>query len=189
MSIVLKRVEKSPYTFRPHWSVNKVQNPGFAVKDRDLAYRHLKDSNLSADWLCEIGSDIGRSTAWLSNIAQNIDVYEQDTSYIEICKQQCYRHQQHYVPIRNVNWFEVEDISITQVLETLPKHYDAIKLQTVGVAQYVPLMLQKLKPNGFLLLKEYGSQTEKQELVQMLQYQYNMTLSRHELQLFVAKHK
>ena len=50
-------------------------------------------------------------------------------------------------------------------------------------------MLQKLKPNGFLLLKEHGSQTEKQELVQMLQYQYNMTLSRHELQLFVAKHK
>ena len=75
------------------------------------------------------------------------------------------------------------------MLETLPKHYDAIKLQTIRVAQYVPLMLQKLKPNGFLLLKEHGSQTEKQELVQMLQYQYNMTLSRHESQLFVAKHK
>ena len=189
MSIVLKRIKAGGHTARSHWAISKIKNPGYTIKDRDSAYKHLEHSELSVSWLCEIGSDLGRSTAWLSNIAQNIDVYEQDTGYIEICKQQCYAQQKKYGPIRNVNWVKVEDISITQVLETLPKQYDAIKLQTIGVAQYVPLMLQKLKPNGFLLLKEYGDELEKQKLVKMLQNQYNMTLSRHELQLFVAKHK
>ena len=188
-SIVLQRQGKSAATVRPCWVYFKRQNPGYTIKDKDSAYKHFAKSKLNVQSLCEIGSDMGRSTAWLSNIAQNIDVYEQDTSYIELCKQQCYRQQKQYGPIRNVNWKNTDNISITQVLETLPKQYDAIKLANRNIKQYIPLLLKKLKPNGVLLLKEYRDKLEKEELVQMLQKEYNMDLTRHDLQIFVAKHK
>ena len=188
-NLVLSRQNISQHTVRPHWIYFKRPNPGYTRKDKDSAFKHFLKMDLEAESLCEIGSDMGRSTAWLSNIAQNIDVYEQDTSYIELCKQQCYRQQKQYGPIRNVNWKNTDNISITQVLEALPKQYDAIKLTNTNIIQYVPLLLQKLKPNGFLLLKEYGSKLAKDELVKMLQNEYNMDFTRHEILISVAKHK
>ena len=129
--IFLKKCGETGHNSRPFWNIFKSQRPGFSHYRLDVAYQAVVHQDLNFEWMCEIGSDLGRSTAWFSNIAQNIDVYEQDTRYIEICRKQCQRAQVRYGPIRNVNWHEVEDISINKVLNTLPRKYDAIKNNTV----------------------------------------------------------
>ena len=174
---------------RPYWNLFKSKRPGFSKYRLDVMYKPLSNLNIEVDSLCEIGSDMGRSTAWLSNIAQTIDVYEQDNFYIDLCKQQCYRHQKKYGPIRNVNWYEVEDISITEVLETLPKLYDAIKISAEQTTQYVPSMLKKLNKGGYLIIDEVGSPEMKNKLVKMLQYDLNFTSNRWDSLILVAKHK
>ena len=187
-TINLKYNAVSPNTRRPYWNMFKTKRPGYSKYRKDSEYNTVLNTGIFVDNLCEIGSDMGRSTAWLSNIAQNIDVYEQDTSYIDICKQQCYRQQKKYGPIRNVNWQEVEDISIKQVIDTLPKQYDAIKLSAEDVTQYVPNMLTKLKNGGYLIIDEVNPLL-KHEVVKMLQYDLNFTSFRWDSVIIVAKHK
>lgn len=189
--IFLKKVEAGGHTYRPFWNIFKTKRPGFSKYRQDATYNCLTTQPLDhIEWLCEIGSDMGRSTAWLSNIAQNIDVYEQDTRYIDICRGQCYSHQLKYGPIRNVNWHEVEDISISKVIDTLPRKYDAIKVSGINVIRYVPSMFKKLNKGGYLILDElYRGEQTKENLVKMLQYNFEMTSNRWDSTIIVAKHK
>lgn len=188
-AVSLRRVTKGNLTRRPHWALDRSKSLGFTQKHTDHVYANAVERLEPITNLCEIGSDVGRSTAWLSEVAKTIDVYDKGEFWIELCKSQCYSHQKQYSEIRNVNWHETGDISIIQVLETLPKHYDAIKLTTHGVLDYVPLLVAKLKTQGCLILHEYGGQDLKQELVKMLQMKYNFEIKRTDLDLFVAKHK
>lgn len=187
--IFLKKVSAGPNTTRPFWNIFKTKRPGFSKYRQDATYHAITTQSLDhIDWLCEIGSDMGRSTAWMSNIAQNIDVYEQDTRYIDICRGQCYRHQLKYGPIRNVNWYEVEDISISEVIDTLPKKYDAIKLSAYNIIQYVPSMLNKLNDGGYIIFDEVDY-SMKQEIIKVLQYRFDFTSKRWDSTIIVAKHK
>ena len=75
------------------------------------------------------------------------------------------------------------------MLKTLPKQYHAIKLATTDVIDYVPLLMDKLLPKGSLFIHEEGTQDSKNRLVKMLRDEYNMSINRADIDLFVAKHK
>lgn len=193
--VQLRRQGKAQYTDRPFWTLFRAKNPGYSLQERDVVYKQTVKAIISnpkfqvVDNLCEIGSDLGRSTAWLSSIALNIDVYEQDTSYIDLCKLQCLRHQQKYGPVTNVNWYDTGELNIIEVLNRLNRKYDCIKITTLNVVEYVPTLLENLKQGGFLLIQEYGGQETKAELVKVLQRRYDLEVRRLDLALFVAEHK
>jgi len=187
--VSLRRVSKGNLTRRPHWALDRSKSQGFTQKHTDHVYVNAVDRLEPIINLCEIGSDLGRSTAWFSEVAQTIDVYERGNFWIELCKSQCYAHQKQYGQIRNVNWYETGDISITEAIQTLPKQYDAIKFTAFNVLEYIPLLIAKLKPQGRLILHEYNGQDSRKELVKMLQMKYNFEIKRTDLDLFVAKHK
>ena len=174
-AISLRRVNPGNFTRRSHWAVDRGKNYGYAQRVHDHIYARAVRDEDEIESLCEIGSDIGRSTSWFCQIAQNIDVYEQGAFWIDICKNQCYNHQKIYGPIRNINWHNTGSISITKVLQTLPKQYDGIKLATMDVIDYVPLMIEKLKPKGTLFLQNIGTLESKRLLVKMLLEDYNMS--------------
>ena len=188
-TISLRRVSSGNFTRRPHWSVDRSKNPGYTQRHLDNIYARTVELLQPIDTLCEIGSDVGRSTAWFSEVAQTIDVYERGGFWVELCRSQCYSHQKQYGQIRNVNWHETGNISITEVLKTLPKQYNAIKFTTYDVLDYIPLLIAKLKPQGTLILHEYSGQDSRQELVKVLQMKYNFEIKRADLDLFVAQHK
>jgi len=189
-SLVLKKISNGGHTYRPFWNIYKHRRPGYSRYRQDATYSATTSQSLDhIDWLCEIGSDVGRSTAWLSSIALNIDVYEQDTGYIDLCKLQCLRHQEKYGPITNVNWYDTGELNIIEVLNRLNRKYDCIKITTLNVVEYVPTLLENLKQGGFLLIQEYGGQETKAELVKVLQRRYDLDIRRLDLALFVAEHK
>ena len=188
-TISLRRVVPGNFTRRRHWAVDRGKNFGYALRQHDYIYARAVNNEEEIESLCEIGSDIGRSTAWFCEIAQTIDVYEQGAFWIDICKTQCYNQQKAYGRIRNVNWHDTGSISITEVLKTLPKQYHAIKLATTDVIDYVPLLMDKLLPKGRLFIHEEGTQDSKDRLVKMLRDEYNMSIKRADIDLFVAKHK
>ena len=70
--------------FRGYWDIHRDHNPGFARRVVDPIYKSLIDriSTHHYESMCEIGSDLGRSTAWFSKIASNIDVYDCNKDYI-----------------------------------------------------------------------------------------------------------
>jgi len=193
--VQLRRQIAGQYTDRPFWTLFRTKNPGYSLQSTDSIYKQTIKCIISnpkfqvVDNLCEIGSDLGRSTAWLSSIALNIDVYEQDTGYIDLCKLQCLRHQEKYGPITNVNWYDTGELNIIEVLNRLNRKYDCIKITTLNVVEYVPTLLENLKQGGFLLIQEYGGQETKAELVKVLQRRYDLDIRRLDLALFVAEHK
>ena len=187
--IYLKKVTEGANIIRPFWNIFKTKRPGFSKYRQDNTYKAvINQYPIDVNWLCEIGSDMGRSTAWMSNIAQNIDVYEQDTSYIDICRTQCYSHQKKYGPIRNVNWHNVDFISISEVIDTLPRKYDAIKLSSKNIIQYVPSILNKLNDGGYIIFDELDY-SMKREIVKVLQYRFDLTANRWDSTIIVAKYK
>ena len=70
--------------FRGYWDIHRDHNPGFARRVVDPIYKSLIDriSTHHYESMCEIGSDLGRSTAWFSKIASNIDVYDCNKDYM-----------------------------------------------------------------------------------------------------------
>ena len=187
--IYLKKVTEGANIIRPFWNIFKKKRPGFSKYRQDNTYKAvINQYPIDVNWLCEIGSDMGRSTAWMSNIAQNIDVYEQDTSYIDICRTQCYSHQKKYGPIRNVNWHNVDFISISEVIDTLPRKYDAIKLSSKNIIQYVPSILNKLNDGGYIIFDELDY-SMKREIVKVLQYRFDLTANRWDSTIIEAKYK
>ena len=141
--------------FRGYWDIHRDHNPGFAMKVVDPIYKSLiqRISTHHYENMCEIGSDLGRSTAWFSKIASNIDVYDCNKDYIDFCRTQCYNHQKRFGPITNVNW-QYTKYDMGKTIQTLPKKYDCIKLFRHDLAPYIPMMLTKLKQDGVLILYE-----------------------------------
>jgi protein-L-isoaspartate O-methyltransferase len=188
-TITLRKTTIGGHTYRPFWNVHKAERPNTCRYLADSTYQAV--SNTEADriqWLAEIGSDMGRSTAWLSNIAQNIDVYEQDTRYIELCKQQCARQQDKYGPIRNINWIETDFISTMEVLESLPKKYDAIKISANTIVKYLPTLMTKINEGGTLILDEWD-RFLKPNLIHVLQQEYGFISKRWDSATLVVRHK
>lgn len=141
--------------FRGYWDVHRDHNPGFARRVLDPIYKTLLEriSTHHYNEMCEIGSDLGRSTAWLSGVASTIDVYDRNRDFMEFCRSQCYNHQKRFGPITNVNW-QYTKYDIGKTIQTLPKKYDCIKLFAKNIGVYIPMMLTKLKQDGHLILYE-----------------------------------
>ena len=187
-TITLRRTSIGGHTYRPFWNVHKTERPNTCRYLPDTCYHAIANVDITIEWLAEIGSDMGRSTAWVSNIAQNIDVYEKDTRYIELCKQQCYRQQNLYGPIRNVNWYETDLISTMEVLDALPRKYDAIKISANNMVEYLPTLMTKINEGGSLILDEWDKLL-KPNLVHVLQQKYGFTSKRWDSATLVVRHK
>lgn len=175
--------------FRGYWDFHRKANPGYSEKLGDSVYLSLiKKISTHYSSVCEIGCDLGRSTGWLSDVAFEIDVYDNNKEYLEFCKQQCYNHQKRYSKITNVNWHNTENKGIGEVIQKLPKQYDAIKLVSKDIERYMPLLKQKLKKTGHLFLYEQDQFLRPSFIMNIEKYGFELANSTTNTVLIV-KHK
>ena len=69
--ISLRRVVPGNFTRRSHWAVDRGKNFGYALRQHDYIYARAVNNEEEIESLCEIGSDIGRSTAWFCEIPRD----------------------------------------------------------------------------------------------------------------------
>lgn len=182
--------ETNTPVLRGYWDIHRERNPGFAKRQHDPVYRNLIKriyGNYHYDSLCEIGSDLGRSTAWLSSVATNIDVYDRGRDYLHFCKSQCNGHQRRFGPITNVTWHDVKDNTIGETIQKLPKQYDCIKLITYELERYIPMLKTKIKPTGHLLIWEQDRNYRDRFLAQL--NTHGLEVDNTINSVYIVKHK
>lgn len=103
--------------------------------------------------MLEIGSDLGRSTAWLSSVADNIDVYENNKFYLEFCRGQTNNLVKNG-PIKNINWHLSVDASTLDILSSIDKQYDIAKISGIKLCEQLDAVKRVVKPGGVLCLFE-----------------------------------
>ena len=140
---------------RAYWKPFKTHLHSIYEKDTfDGVYITAVDGMPEVDTMLEIGSDLGRSTAWWCLKASNIDVYEYGEEYISFCRSQANNLMKHG-PIRNIEWHETNGEPAIKVLESISKQYDCIKFIDTHFTQYtIDLLCSKLKHGGIMLLHD-----------------------------------
>lgn len=187
----LEAHERSNYPiYRGYWDIHRNHNPGFASRLGDIQYRQLckrLEDYTRFNELCEIGSDLGRSTAWLSSCANHIDVWDTGDDYVNFCRSQCYNHQKRYGPITNVSWHTTSN-NIVQVIQDLPKQYDCIKVIQRNLEPLLPLIKGKVKAGGKFILFEQDA-ILRQTFADRLDGYGLRQVSNHSFSLIIAEHK
>ena len=187
----LEAHERTNYPiFRSYWDIHRERNPGFAKRLGDIQYRQLLkrlEDYTQFGELCEIGSDLGRSTAWLSGCANHIDVWDNDSEYMDFCRSQCYNHQKRYGPITSVSW-KLTDKNVVQVIQDLPKQYDCIKVIQSNLEPMLPVIKGAVKQNGKFILYEQDA-TLRQTFADRLDRYGLKQVSNHSFSLIIAEHK
>ncbi len=158
-TITLKRIEKDENntgTVKGYWRPWKC-NFEHKLNRREIydpAYTNLCKEIQQVESLLEIGSDLGRSTAWLTEVARNIDVYENTQDYIGFCKIQFNNFTKHTNHISNVVWHTTDSNTALAVLKTVNKRYDCIVLATEYVTDCVETCKTLLNPGGLLCVHD-----------------------------------